>query len=111
MNNGDDSDAHETSDFSRNVGAKETRKLKAQRQPTHAIWFGFAMFGLVGWSVAIPTLLGAALGWWLDRHHPAARSWTLTLLIAGLILGCINAWHWVSKENQAMHKEQGSNHD
>jgi len=24
------------------------------------------MMGLIGWSVAIPTLLGAALGLWLD---------------------------------------------
>ena len=29
------------------------------------------MTGLIGWSVAIPTLLGAALGMWLDKHHRA----------------------------------------
>ena len=30
------------------------------------------MMGLIGWSVAVPTLLGAALGIWLDKHHPGA---------------------------------------
>ena len=28
------------------------------------------MMGLVGWSVVVPTLLGAALGIWLDHRHP-----------------------------------------
>jgi ATP synthase protein I len=60
------------------------------------------MMGLIGWSVAIPTLLGAALGSWLDRWHAGRHSWTLALLVAGLALGCFNAWHWVAKEDKAM---------
>jgi ATP synthase protein I len=63
------------------------------------------MFGVIGWSVTVPTLLGAMLGLWLDRHHPGAHSWTLALLVAGLILGCANAWHWISDQNAAIHKE------
>ncbi len=88
------------------VGAKATRKLRAQRHVTRTVWFGLGMMGLIGWSVAIPTLLGAALGVWLDRHYPGARSWTLALLVAGLAIGCWNAWHWVSKENKAIQEEQ-----
>ena len=42
------------------------------------------MMGLIGWSVVVPTLLGAALGIWLDERHPGAHSWTLALLVAGL---------------------------
>lgn len=87
------------------VGAKATRKLKARRS-TQGVWFGLGMMGLVGWSVVVPTLLGAALGLWLDAHHPGAHSWTLALLVAGLVLGCVNAWHWVAKEDKAMHDEQ-----
>lgn len=88
------------------VGAKAARKLRAQRHVTRTVWFGLGMMGLIGWSVAIPTLLGAALGIWLDRHYPGGRSWTLALLVAGLALGCWNAWHWVSKEDQAIKNEQ-----
>ncbi len=92
--------------FSRKVGAKAARKLKAQRNPTPGVWFGLGMMGLIGWSVVVPTLLGAALGLWLDRNYPGGRSWTLALLVAGLVLGCFNAWRWVAKEEQAMQKEQ-----
>ena len=58
------------------------------------------MFGLVGWSVAIPTLLGVALGLWLDARFPGRPSWTLTFLIIGAALGCLNAWYWIKQESQ-----------
>jgi hypothetical protein len=67
--------------FGREVGAKATRKL------------------------------GAALGLWLDKHHAGKHSWTLALLVAGLAIGCFNAWHWVSKEDKEMHEEQGKTDD
>ena len=88
--------------FAGQVGAKAARKLKARRNATQGIWFGLGMMGLIGWSVAIPTLLGATLGLWLDRRFPGGRSWTLALLVAGLSIGCLNAWFWVSKEDKAM---------
>ncbi len=91
--------------FAGQVGAKVTRKLKARRNSTQGVWFGLGMMGLIGWSVAIPTLLGAALGLWLDRRFPGGRSWTLALLVAGLAIGCLNAWFWVSKEDKAMRDE------
>ena len=85
---------------------KAARKLKARRNPAPGVWFGLGMMGLIGWSVVVPTLLGAALGLWLDRRYPGGRSWTLALLVAGLTLGCLNAWHWVAKEDEAMREEQ-----
>jgi ATP synthase protein I len=88
--------------FAGQVGAKAARKLKARRNAKPGVWFGLGMMGLIGWSVAIPTLLGAALGLWLDRRNPGGRSWTLALLVAGLAIGCWNAWHWVAKEDKAM---------
>ncbi len=88
------------------VGAKAARKLKARRSGTPGVWFGLGMMGLIGWSVAVPTLLGAALGLWLDQRYPGGRSWTLALLAAGLTIGCLNAWHWVAREDEAMHDEQ-----
>jgi ATP synthase protein I len=96
--------------FSRQVGEKAARKLKAQRHVTRTIWYGLGMMGLVGWSVAVPTLLGTALGIWLDKHYPGNHSWALTLLIIGLTLGCLNAWHWVAKEIKKIH-EEGENTD
>ncbi len=89
--------------FANVVGSKAARKLKANKNDSPGVWFGLGMMGLIGWSVAIPTLLGAALGIWLDENHPEGRSFTLALLIAGLCIGCLNAWHWVSKEQRDMH--------
>jgi ATP synthase protein I len=94
------------SSLSQEVGAKAARKLKARRNATPEVWFGLGMMGLVGWSVVVPTLLGAALGMWLDQHHPGRHAWTLALLVAGLAIGCLNAWHWVAKEDKAMRADQ-----
>jgi len=91
------------------IGGKATRKLKA-RHSTQGVWFGLGMMGLIGWSVVVPTLLGAAIGHWLDKHHPGTHGWTLALLVAGLSLGCLNAWRWVANEEKAMQDEQ-ENHD
>lgn len=93
-------------EFIRQVGEKETRKLKAQANATRNIWLGLGMMGLIGWSVVVPTLIGAALGVWLDKRYPANHSWMLTLLIIGLTIGCVNAWHWVAKEEKEIHWEQ-----
>jgi ATP synthase protein I len=93
------------STLEREVGAKAARKLRARRNPTQGIWSGLGTMGLIGWSVAVPTLLGAAIGLWLDNVRFGSRSWTLALLVAGLCLGCLNAWRWVSKEDKEMHKE------
>lgn len=92
--------------FSQQVGVKAARKLKAQRHATRTVWSGLGMMGLVGWSVAMPTLLGAALGMWLDARYPGGRSWTLALLVAGLALGCLNAWHWVSREGREISAQE-----
>jgi ATP synthase protein I len=93
------------------VGAKAARKLRARRSSTQGVWFGLGMMGLIGWSVTIPTLLGAALGLWLDDRHPGGHSWTLALLIAGLAIGCLNAWHWVAQQDKAMRDDQEGGDD
>lgn len=93
------------------VGAKATRKLRAQRKSMSGIWFGLGMMGVIGWSVVIPTLLCVALGIWLDNHHPGKHSWTLMLLVIGLAIGCFTAWHWVLKEGKEIHDNQENNHE
>jgi ATP synthase protein I len=94
--------ANEEPLFSQQIGAQAARMLKAQRAGTKSVWFGLGMSGLIGWTVTVPTLIGAALGIWVDDHYPSTYSWTLMLLLAGLFLGCLNAWHWVASEYKAM---------
>ena len=101
------SDKKEVNEFSKEVGEKEQRKLKALHNDKKSVWFGLGMMGIVGWTIVVPTLLGALLGIWLDRKYPETFSWTLTGLILGLFAGCLIAWRWVNKE----HNEINQNND
>ena len=86
--------------FIEEVGAKEERKIKARREERRHLWYGLGMFGLIGWSVSIPTLIGIAVGVWIDTKWPSPYSWTLMFLIIGVISGCLNAWFWVKREGR-----------
>ena len=107
------------------IARKADRKLRARAAGSPEPWFGLGLFGMIGWSVALPAVLGALLGLWLDRAHPGRFSWTLSvalpavlgallglwldhahpgrfswtlsLLLGGLTLGCIAAWQWVDR--------------
>jgi ATP synthase protein I len=92
-------------DFSRQVGSQAKRMLKARRNPDKSVWFGLGMSGLVGWSVTVPTLIGAAVGIWIDERYASHYSWTLMLLLTGLAIGCVNAWRWVESEYKDMQEE------
>jgi ATP synthase protein I len=80
------------------IGRQAERRERARRRGRRAAWFGLGMFGMVGWSIAVPTLAGIALGLWLDRVAPRDFSWTLALLLAGVVLGAGVAWFWVERE-------------
>ncbi|ABC79000.1 AtpZ/AtpI family protein [Syntrophus aciditrophicus] len=84
-------------DFHGRISRREDLKIRGAEQSNQAFWFGLGTFGVVGWSVVIPTLLGVAIGLWIDRTWPSRFSWTLMLLVGGVMVGCINAWHWVRK--------------
>lgn len=86
------------------IDSKAKQKIKAQTSSGTSAWFGLGMMGLIGWSIALPTILGAAIGIWLDKHYKGEHSWTLALIVAGLTIGCFTAWNWLSKEDKAMHE-------
>jgi len=100
-----------TRDLGREIGACEKRKLRAQRKVNQGIWFGLARSGVVGWSIALPSLFGTMLGVWIDKHHPSPHSWTLMLLVIGLLIGCGVAWRWVAIEDRNIRKEEENGHE
>ncbi len=63
------------------------------------------MMGLVGWSMVIPTLLGVAIGHLLSLYLSDKYAWTLMGLLLGLLLGCVNAGYWVTKEIKQLEGE------
>ncbi|MGN8159600.1 AtpZ/AtpI family protein [Salinisphaera sp. RV14] len=97
--------------FTRQIAAKTARKRRALNRRRTGVWYGLGMSGLIGWSVAVPTVGGALLGLWLDGRHPGGQSWTLVLLVAGLVIGGANAWHWVAREQKALRNDDEDEED
>lgn len=87
-------------DFETAIEHRERRKLQARENGKQSVWFGLGMFGLVGWSVAVPAVLGTLAGIWIDRRTDSRASWTLSLLLIGVAVGCANAWRWVKQEGR-----------
>lgn len=89
-----------------NVGRKEARRIRARLAKEKGYRFGMGAFGLVGWSVAVPLVSLTLLGVWIDSWYTGPYSWTLMLLMAGLCLGCANAWFWLNKERTDILRER-----
>src|SRR6185312_14398411 len=68
------------------------RRDRAQREGGRSIGQDLALVGVVGWTLVIPALLGVYAGRALDRRFGSGVFWTLGLLVAGIVLGCVLAW-------------------
>lgn len=91
--------------FRTQVDRQVARRVRARRRGERSFWHGLGAMGMVGWSVAAPMLLGALLGRWLDGRWPSGHSWTLALMLAGLVLGCWTAATWVTRERRELEEE------
>lgn len=78
------------------VQEQAARMLRGQKK---SISRDLATFGIVGWSIALPTMLGIGLGIWVDNRWPSRASWTLILLFVGLVMGCVTAWRWIEESS------------
>lgn len=95
---------HSEKEFQKSVRKKSRRKIEVRSEDRKGLLYGLGMFGLVGWSVAIPTILLLGLGIWIDSAYDSPYSWTLMMLVLGIMIGCWNAWYWVQHESQS-HKK------
>jgi ATP synthase protein I len=75
---------------------RQAERIRGGKHST--FWRGLASVGAVGWMVSLPAVLGALLGRWLDVRFASGIFWTLSLLVAGLLLGCASAWRHVNEE-------------
>ncbi len=83
----------------REVGSRQER-IKRAKERRNDVFSSISLLGVVGWSVTLPTILGVGVGAWIDHHWPSGISWALTLLIAGLVIGCTNAWVRIRKDQR-----------
>jgi ATP synthase protein I len=81
--------------------SRRAERMKAARDnPGPSPLRGIGTFGMIGWSIAVPTVGGALLGLWLDRVAPQEFAWTLALILGGVAIGTMIAWAWVNKEGR-----------
>lgn len=81
--------------------ARHAERMKSTRDnPGPSPLRGIGTFGMIGWSIAVPTVGGAFLGLWLDRVAPQGFSWTLALILGGVVLGGFIAAAWIIKEGE-----------
>jgi ATP synthase protein I len=75
---------------------RQAERAKTSRDAP--FWRRFASVGAIGWMISLPAVLGALAGRWLDVQFKSGIFWTLSLLLAGVALGCASAWRHVSGE-------------
>ena len=81
------------------ISSDADKKIEARKKGKE-IMFGLGIFGIVGFSIAIPTLMGILLGTYLDKRTDTSISFTITFLFLGLLVGCVNAWRWVKETGE-----------
>ena len=86
------------------------RMQRARSKPGESPLRGFGVFGIVGWSIAVPTVAGAFLGHWLNRIVPQDFSWTIALILGGTTVGIFIAWGLLSKESVDQERQGRESH-
>ncbi len=82
------------------VASREARMIRGKKEGPPNLWRAVSLVGVIGWLVVLPMLAGIAIGTWIDHKWPSRFSWTLMLLVAGLAVGCMNAWKRIKQERE-----------
>ena len=80
------------------VRRQRARRERWRREGERPLGHNLALIGVLGWLVVTPTLIGIFVGRWLDHTFDSGIFWTVSLLFAGLCLGCWLAWQRVNQE-------------
>ena len=75
------------------------RRAKHERERS-TVLAQTAYLGTLGLLMALPIVVGAYLGEWLDRHaHGYSVSWTVTCLVLGVALGAFNVYLFIRERS------------
>lgn len=96
----EEADRQRADELRRVVVHKSLRRERARLRRDESIWAWLGTFGLVGWTVAVPTLLGLAFGRFLDDRFETTTSLTITFLVVGAAVGVSMAWYWIRRESE-----------
>jgi ATP synthase protein I len=76
------------------------RERQAQEESEPSLGARLGQIGILGWTIVVPTLLGLALGHWLDRHLRTGVFFSAPLLMAGAAVGMWSAWKWMHRQTR-----------
>lgn len=80
------------------------RDLRGREEPEPSLGSRLGQIGILGWAIVLPTLMGLALGHWLDRTFGTGVFFSAPLLMIGAAAGFWSAWKW-------MHRQQRNHHE
>ncbi|MFO7955971.1 MAG: AtpZ/AtpI family protein [Candidatus Brocadiia bacterium] len=85
-------------EFLTEVERRRRRHERNVEEEDESFWSTVGMMGTVGWSVALPTAVGALLGRWLDGVLDSGHVFVVFFMLVGLGLGCFIAWRQVAEK-------------
>lgn len=86
-------------DKSKDKILRQASRMKSARDhPGPSPLRGIGTFGMIGWSIVVPTVGGAFLGRWIDHAYPQTFSWTIALILGGVVIGAFIVTGWIKKE-------------
>lgn len=98
-------DRHRQNDSLAGAARQAARRAERGREePEPSLGSRLGQIGILGWAIVVPTLLGLALGHWLDRIFGTRVFFSAPLLMVGAAFGFWSAWKW-------MHRQQGGHRD
>lgn len=75
---------------------RERREWEARGE--RSVWQNMAMLGSLGWLIIVPTLMGLAVGRWLDHSFGTGITLTAAGIFVGICAGGMLAWQRMNKE-------------
>ncbi|HWQ12796.1 MAG TPA: AtpZ/AtpI family protein [Roseiflexaceae bacterium] len=72
---------------------RDARRLNEAGQRRRSVLAQARFLGTLGLVMVLPMVAGAYLGRWLDERLPGySQSWTLSLLLLGVLVGAVNVY-------------------
>lgn len=81
------------------------RERNAREEPEPSLGSRLGQIGILGWSIVVPTLLGLAIGHWLDKRFHTGVFFAAPLLMAGAAFGLWSAWKWMHRQTRSQHHD------
>lgn len=83
----------------RQVRKRRERREEFEREGDNSFWQVVGIAGSVGWTVALPTVIGGLLGRWIDsKVEGSGQVFLFFFMLVGLTVGCIVAWRTISEK-------------